>query len=476
MPVTSSIVANPGSVSHWFRQMYAVGDQRLVPRAGLTADRAADVCIVGAGYTGLWTAYYLLKADPSRSVVLLEAQVAGYGASGRNGGAVIAQFNGSRAYWSKRSSRDGVIAMEKAVQGAVDAVGDAVAAESIDCSYAKNGVVMIARTELEANRFRESVADDRRWGLGDADTRYLSSDEVRSRIAVDGAIGARFNSHCASIDPGRLVRGLADSVERLGATIYEGTRVVAIEPGRAVTADGHEVRAPIVVRATEAYTESLKTHRRLLVPVHTSMLVTEQIDVSLWEEIGWSGREALLAEHPFLHLQHTADRRITIGGDDNRVPYRYRSAPSRDTAAPPHVLAMYHAELIKLFPVLKDVRIEHSWQGVFAASREWAPSVWLDSSTGVAWGGGYVGEGVATSNLAGQTLADLILGRDTERTRLALVRPPARRWEPEPLRAIGSVGISWLRHRAEHNEVRTGRPSVLIRLADKAAGYTGHIG
>lgn len=472
----SSVLADPARVSHWFKQLYADGDERLVQRPALAESREADVCIVGAGYTGLWTAYALLRADPALAVVLLDAEVAGYGASGRNGGAVIAQFNGSREYWTKRGGRAGAMAMERAVRDAVAEVGAAVEREGIDCAYARNGVVMVARTPLEAQRFRATVDEDREWGWTPQDSRYLSGPEVLERIKVGGAIGARFNAHCASIHPGALVRGLADAVERLGATIYEGTRVTAIEPGVARTASGPTVRARTILRATEAYTESLETHKRVMVPVHTSMLVTEVLPDHVWAQIGWAGREALLAEHPFLHLQHTADHRITIGGDDNRVPYLYNSAPNPDEPAPGRVLSMYRRELVRLFPALRDVRIDHSWQGVFAAPRNWAPGVGIDRATGLAWAGGYVGEGVATSNLAGRTMADLILDRDTELTRLPFVGPPARKWEPEPLRAIGAAGIAVLRQIGDKAELRTGKPSRIVELGNRAAGYTGHIG
>jgi glycine/D-amino acid oxidase-like deaminating enzyme len=464
----------PGAISFWLKQMYTDAGAPLTPRAPLTTSRAADVCIVGAGYTGLWIALEVLRADPTRAVVLLEAEIAGYGASGRNGGAVIAQLNGSRAYWEQRGGRDGAVAMERAVQGSVDEVGTAVRREGIDCAFAKNGVVMVARSDLEAERFRASIEEDRAYGIGG--TAYLDAAEVGARVRVDGAVGARFNENCASIHPGRLVRGLADAVERLGGVIHEGTRVERIDPGVATTRRGLEVRAPIVVRATEAYTESLRSHRRTMVPVHTSMLATEPIDERVWEEIGWRGREALLAEHPFLHLQHTADGRITIGGDDNRVPYRFGSAPSPDTPTPERVARMYRAELVRLFPALRDVRIEHGWQGIFAAPRNWAPGVGLDRSTGIGWAGGYVGEGVAAANLAGRTMRDLILGHETELTTLPYVGAPARRWEPEPLRAVGAVAIAALRQFGDRREARTGRPSRIIELANSAAGFTGHIG
>ncbi|MFT3865163.1 MAG: FAD-dependent oxidoreductase [Solirubrobacterales bacterium] len=462
-------------ISHWFAQIY--GDDAKVPlRPCLEADREADVCIVGAGYTGLWTAYALKRAAPELDVVLVEAATAGFGASGRNGGAVIAQINGSRNYWAERGGRDGAIALERELQATVDEVGAAVARENIDCSFSKNGVVMAARTPLELERFRRSVEVDQTWGFGPKDVRMLDAAELAERMSIVGGLGARFTPHCASIHPGRLVRGLADAVERLGATIYEDSPVLRIEAGAAHTRNA-TVRAKYVMRATEAYTESVRGQERLIVPVHTSMLATEKVPDEIWAEIGWSGREALLAEHPFLHLQHTADGRITIGGDDNRIPYHWASKVKAIGAAPQKVAEMYRAELVRLFPALQAVKIEHTWQGVFGAPRNWAPSVGLDTATGLCWAGGYVGEGVAPANLAGRTMADLILGRDTNLTRLPWVeRGKLRRWEPEPLRAAGA-GIVWsMRALGDGVEKRTGKRSRVLELGNKLAGYGGHLG
>ncbi|HWI22905.1 MAG TPA: FAD-dependent oxidoreductase [Baekduia sp.] len=463
----------PEEVGHWFTNLYPEGVE-LTARPSLTGAREADVCIVGGGFTGLWTAYALRKADPSLDVVVLEARVAGYGASGRNGGAVVGMFQGSREHWTKRAGRDAAIAMERAVQDAIDRIGKTVDEEGIDCSFSKNGVLMVARSELELARLREQVEDDRAWGFGPEDCEIIGPDDVTSRIKVAGPLGARFSRHCASVDPGALVRGLADAVERAGVTIYEGTRVTRIEPGQAVTQLG-TVRAKTVVRATEAYTESIENRRRLLVPVRTSMLVTERLDERTWESIGWGNREALLAEHPFLHLQHTADHRITIGGDDNRVPYVSGSRPSAGSTSA-RVEKMYRKELVKLFPSLADVRIERTWQGVFGATRNWTPSVGVDRNTGLAWAGGYVGEGVAASNLAGRTLADLILQRETDLTRLPFVGEPLGRWEPEPLRTIGANAIWSLRTVGERLESRTGRANPIMDLANRIAGWRGRLG
>ncbi len=459
-------------ISHWLGQMYP--DAWPPQRPSLERDEEADVCIVGAGYGGLWTAYSLLVAEPSLRVVVLEAEIAGYGAAGRNGGAVIALAQGTRDQWAARAGGPlGAQAFERALFATVDEIGATLQHEGIDCSFNKAGVLEVARTPLELGHFRHQVERDRAWGFGEDDYSLLEADAVQARVKIDGALGARFTPHCASMNPGRLVRGLAEAVERRGGVIYEGTRVTRIDPSVARTARG-AVRARFVIRATEAYTESLETHRRLLVPIHTTMLATEPIPSDVWAAIGWAGREAVLAEHPFLHLQHTADGRITIGGDDNRIPYRYGSQPSPLGPGPEKTVAMYHAELVKLFPALRDVPIASSWQGVFAAPRSWMASVGLDRATGTGWVGGYVGEGVALSNLCGRTLADLILGRETELTRLPLVQEEwGRRWEPEPLRYAGSALIWAMRAAGGRKEVATDQPSRLIQLGNRLAGYQG---
>ncbi|GAA1633799.1 NAD(P)/FAD-dependent oxidoreductase [Georgenia ruanii] len=462
------------NISHWYAEMY--GDDGTIPlRDRLPGNIKADVAIVGAGYTGLWTAYELLRSDPGLKVVLLEARFAGYGPSGRNGGAVISQLVGSREFWTKRGGVAGAIAMERAVQAGVDEIGAVIEREQIDAKFAKAGVLMVARTPLEARSFRESVTEDREYGFDPDDTVYLDREQAAERIRVAGLLGAKYNSHSASHDPARLVRGLAEVVERLGGTIYEQTRVQSIAPHRAVTEHG-TVEARYVIRATEAYTRWLDGHERQIVPVHTTMIATEPIPESSWEEIGWYNRETVLAEHPFLHLQRTHDHRITIGGDDPRVPYYSGSKTSFDKEPPRELQQHYYRQLMKLFPSLHGVKIAHAWAGVFGAPRDWAPSVGVDHKTGLGWGGGYVGEGVVPSNMAGRTLRDLILQQDTEMTALPWVRRHPRNWEPEPLRTVGAQVIFRGRVLGEANEERSGKPSRLLQVANRVAGFSGHLG
>jgi glycine/D-amino acid oxidase-like deaminating enzyme len=437
------------------------------PRAPLAGPVEADVCIVGAGYTGLWTAYELRRADPSLRVVVLEAETAGFGASGRNGGWVQGELAGSRARWARGlRGHAGVVALDRAIQATVDEVGRVAEAEGIACDFVKGGSLYVAQTPLELTRVRASVEEDRAWGI--EDTVLLDRAAAAERVAVDRVLGARFSPHCARVQPAKLARGLAGAAERAGATIHERTRVTGIEPGIAHTAAGG-VRARFVVRATEGYTTHLAGRRRALVPMNSSMIITEPLDAATWDTLGWSRAETMQdGQHRYVYLQRTADGRIAIGG--RGVPYRFGSRTDREDPLPAVTARELRARLLELFPGLRDVRIDAGWAGVLGVPRDWSPAVGLDRATGLAWAGGYVGEGVAAANLAGRTLRDLILGRETDLTTLPWVGPPARAWEPEPLRWLGVRGVHALLRAADRRERRTGRPALAARVADFVAG------
>ena len=208
------------------------------PRPALPGDRDADVAIVGAGFTGLWTAYYLSRADPSLRIVVLEREVAGFGASGRNGGWCSALFPASMDWLASRHGRGAALAQHRAMQGSVDEVGAAAAREGIECSWAKGGTVVLARTPVQLERARQEVANARRWGLGADDLELLGADEARERLGASDALGATYTPHCAAINPARLVRGLARTVERLGVTVHESTPVLRIDPGTVTSRPG----------------------------------------------------------------------------------------------------------------------------------------------------------------------------------------------------------------------------------------------
>jgi len=429
----------------------------LAPAASLQSDTEADVAIAGAGLTGLWTAYYLNQADPGLRIVLCESEIAGFGASGRNGGWCSALFPASLTKLERMAGRESAIAMYRAMQQTVDEVGKVAAAEGIDCHWCKGGTIQFARSPSQLHRAKEEVGEARLYGFDDADIRLLSAAEAREVGEVTGLLGGVFTPHCAAIHPARLARGLADVLRRRGAVIYERTEVRRIEPGRLITS-GCTVRARHVIRATEGYTPRLPGYQRAVVPVYSLVIATAPLPESVWAQIGLATRPTFAdLRHLIIYGQRTADGRLVFGG--RGAPYHFGSAVQPSFDRVPSVFAALRRTLIELFPVLSDVAVTHTWGGPIGIARDWCASVGLDSSSGIGWAGGYVGDGLSTTNLAGRTLADLITGADTEITRLPWVGHKSPEWEPEPLRWLGvNAGLHMMTW-ADHAEARTGRPS-----------------
>ena len=443
------------------------GDE-LTPRSALPGDRDVDVAIVGAGYTGLWTAYYLAEADPSLRVAVLEAQIAGYGASGRNGGWCSALFPASKAKVARAHNREGAVALQRALYATVDEVGRVAAVEGLDIDWAKGGTAVLATAPSHVERLRAEIAEERAWGFGEEDARWLDADEAAATVGAVGVLGAAYTPHCAAIHPAKLVRGLASAVERRGAAVYEQTPVTSIAPGLVRTARG-TVRADVVVRATEGYTPRLAGHRRVLAPVYSLVIATEPLPAAFWDQVGWRRRETVSdGRHLIIYAQRTADDRIVFGG--RGAPYHFGSRVRPGFDRDPGVFAELERILHELFPGTRDARITHRWGGPLGVPRDWHASVGLDRTTGLAWAGGYVGDGVGPTNLAGRTLTDLIIGNDTALTRLPWVGHRSRRWEPEPLRWLGINAGLRLVSSADRAEERTGRPSRRAGLMDRLLG------
>jgi len=454
-----------GGVSFWWNQL---GPPPR--RSPLSGDVDADVCIVGAGLTGLWTAYYLLRAQPDLRVVLVEREFAGFGASGRNGGWLSAELSGPPERYAAASGRQAVLGLVRAMRHGVDEVIAVATAEGIDADIDKQGVLFVARNRAQLARLDAEVAHERAWGAGPDDFRRLERDETDALVRVEGALAGGFTPHGARVHPARLVLGLAAAVERRGATIYEGTTVTRIAQGAAHT-DRGVVRAPFVLRCLEGFTAGLPGHRRAWLPMNSSMIVTEPMPQVLHERLGWTGSTVLGDfAHAYVYAQRTADDRIAIGG--RGVPYRFGSRTDdrgRTQAATVDALTgLLHA----MFPAATEVPVAHAWCGVLGVPRDWCATVDVDHRTGLGLAGGYVGSGLTTTNVAGRTLADLVLRRDTELTRLPWVGRRVRQWEPEPLRWLGVQAMYALYRAADRREQERDLPrtSRLARAADAITG------
>ncbi len=444
------------------RSLWSDTGSPSLPRPPLDGDATVDVVIVGAGYSGLWTALTLRRLEPSLSVLVVEAQHVGFGASGRNGGWCSGQFPVGVGEMAVRFGRAPALSMATALAAAVRDVGAQCSSEGIDAEFVAVGTVTAARTPRQLRDAEAEVELAHASGLGDGDVRLLSADEASRLVGASRTLGGVYSPHCAALHPQRLVHGLALAAERHGARIVEHTRVERIEPF-VVTTDRGTIRASIVVRATEGWTPELPGLRRRVVPVYSLMIATRVLTEAEWERVHWPSRITFSDGRTMVvYGQRTADGRIAFGG--RGAPYRSGSRvhPSMENNAAVH--RSLEEALVDLFPSLRGVEITHRWGGPLGIHRDWMPSVGLDRSTGLAWLGGYVGDGVAAANLAGRTAAELIVGRETERTSLPWVNHRSRAWEPEPLRTIGVRGGQWLAASIDRADSRRSGASVRRRL------------
>ena len=431
----------------------------LTPRAPLPGDTDVDVAIIGGGLTGLWTAYYLTEIDPTLTIAVLEKEIAGFGASGRNGGWCSALFPASTSALERRHGLEQALAMRRAMIATVDEVGRVAASERIDCDFVKGGTVSFARGEVQLASARAEVASAASYGV----------DELRMSPAgaAQGSLASVVDPACARLHPAKLVRGLARVVEARGVRIFEQTTVTAWQTGRVDTNRG-TVTAEHVVVALEGYGATAGQSKRRVLPLYSLMIATEPLSDATWDAIGIGhGQTFADYRHLIIYGQRTADNRFAFGGRGAR--YHWGSAISDSYDRVPRVFEHLRNALDELFPQAGGVRVSHTWGGPLGVPRDWHASVTF--ADGIATAVGYVGDGLSTTNLAGRTLADLITGRSSALTALPWVNHHSPDWEPEPLRFIGSnLGLA-ATGLADAEERLTRRSSIAARLT---APLTGH--
>ena len=427
------------TISLWMDQL----EEPLLPRPALEHDLDVDVAIIGAGYTGLWTAYYLKRQAPELSIAIIEAQMAGFGASGRNGGWLMGNLLGEDRLLAglPAERRRGSFDLLHSIPDEVEIV---IEREGIDCDYRKGGVLYCAARYPEQEHSLRSYLDGLyAQGLNEADYRWLSPEQLNQQIRLARPYGAIYAPHCATIHPAKLVRGLARTVERMGVKIYENSPVTAWQSGSLSTAKA-SVRSRWVVPAVEGYAATLAPLGRYQLPVQSLLVATEPLSAATWESIGLERGQAFSeSSRQVTYGQRTADNRLVFGA---RGGYQFGGKLRHDFDLTRSEVGLRRYLFGELFPQLKDVQITHSWGGNLGMSRRFKPHMLCDQRTGIALSGGYGGEGVGASNLGGRTLADLILGRDSDLIRQPWVIPQGGldalcAWEPEPLRWLGYNAI-----------------------------------
>lgn len=396
-------------------------------RPALSGDCTADVTIVGAGYSGLWLAYWLTRRRPDLGVIVVERDHVGFGASGRNGGWVSALLPVSLSTLARSLDDEAVVALQSEMFAAVRDIGQVCRQESIDCEYRLGGSISLVRNGAQRHRALVDLDDYRRFGFAHH-IRLLDRDETRRRIASESE--SVFRPDCAVIHPRRLVDGLAECVEKRGVRIVESTSALDIMRGEVIT-DRGRIGSRWIVDCREAF--GARTSGRRIVPIQSHMIATQPLSDETWTEIGLDEHETFTDHrHQLVYGQRTADGRLAFGG--RGVGYRFGSRIRPSDSRHQGVHADLHRSLVELFPILGDCEITHRWGGSLAAPRDWTWTVDLDPSTGIGVTGGYVGDGVTSAFVAGRAMADAIVDGDSN---FPLFGHRSRRWEPEPLRWIG---------------------------------------
>jgi glycine/D-amino acid oxidase-like deaminating enzyme len=451
--VTSRPVgAETESVSYW---LDSLGPIQV--RDPLDGDLEVDVAVVGAGFTGLWTAYELQRREPGLRIAILESKFAGFGASGRNGSWCVPELNASLELLSSRFGRDRALALHRALLATPAEVERSLKEEGIEAEFSRSGVLKVARGRYQLPLLKAELRSYEEMGVGD-EYSWLDRAGARDRLEVAGVEAALFTANGATLHPAKAVRGLAEAVERRGATIYEGTRVVGVQKGSPVRVetDRGQLRAKVAVLALEGYLAQLPGYRRRVLPLYSLISITEPLSETDLASVNWTERMCVGSMRLSVdYFARTADGRILVGGRGAPYSYGSRILNSREHHAATH--AKLQRMFRDWFPGLSAVRFSQSWGGVLGMPRDWIPQFGFQPETGLAFAYGYTGHGVATTNLAGRTLADLITGRESELTSLPLVGHRSRDWEPEPLRWIGVRYVQAALGRLDDRGERTGR-------------------
>ena len=421
-----------GALSYWHDTApMRAASRRIEPGAWF------DVAILGAGYTGLWTAHHLLERDPSLQVALIEKEEVGFGASGRNGGFAMTKIGHSLHQMTRDHGVEQTLAVHEAAEGAVQGLAATVDREGIDCELRYGGLLTVATNDAQARKLgRELDAVDR---LGLKTIRAMGGEEVQASVHSPTYRMALSEEHCAVLHPAKLARGLADSVVRKGAALFERAgSATLVDEGNRVRVD--TVSGPIYAKqaviATNAWTARNPAFSRWLIPMYTYIIATEPLSEATWAEIGWDGSEGIEDKRVHLHYyRRTLDGRILWGGRDNTATFNNAIGTRYDRNE--HIFGLLQASFAATFPQLSDVRFTHAWGGPIALTPDFLPR-FGSTSARVHYGFGYCGHGVGPSYLGGEILRDLACGEETERTGLLFVRKHGGRYPVEPIRYVGA--------------------------------------
>jgi glycine/D-amino acid oxidase-like deaminating enzyme len=430
----------------------------------ITSNQSYEVVIVGAGYSGLWSAHHLQNLNPSLSIAILDARQPGFGASGRNGGWCSAFSPMSLQAVAATSNKQGAIDLQNALVTSVDEIGAHIVKSNIECGWHKGGTLSFASNHLQLEKIRENIAMSRDFGFDDSFIDYLTPDQSKARVRIPDSLGASYSPHCAALQPAQLVDGLVKQLRSRNVQFFGSSRVSNITSHR-VSVDTPKgsvfIDAKWIIRATEGFTARMKQYRRDVAPLYSYMIATEPLSDKQWSEIGWTNRETVSdGRNLVIYAQRTADGRIAFGG--RGAPYKFASRIGSSFDNNQKIHSLIEKSMREMFPSIDHVAITHRWGGALGVHRDWFASARIDHNSHIATLGGYVGDGVAFSYVAAKEVAHSITGTPLDHHPLPIVNHVSRRWEPEPFRYIGINSILRLTEQADETEKRTGRRNRLV--------------
>lgn len=411
---------------------YWLGSSSYEESPPLDGSTMVDVAVVGGGFCGLSTAYYLKRAEPSLRVAVLEDKVVGYGASGRNAGFAMTLMGFTLSLTALRFGKEKAKQAHDFAHRAVDHIGQMVDAHGIDCEYEKTGLLTVALNPAQEKRLQDEIELAEKIGI--RGLRWIKRADLSAEVRSPTYFGARHEDQCALINPAKYVRGLKDAAIEAGVEVYERTPASSLHTDATLRVDTPRgiVEAEKVVLATNAFSGRFPQLRNKQFPVFTYIILTEPLSDAQLADIGWGARQGIEDARNMIHYYRlTTDNRILFGGSDAR--YYFRGALDRDLN--PAVFRRLKRDLRRTFPSLREARIEHQWGGPVSVTADFFPAMgYAGKDRRIAYALGCVGHGVAMMNMAGQVLRDLVLEQQTELTDLFFVNRSIIPLPPEPLR------------------------------------------
>jgi glycine/D-amino acid oxidase-like deaminating enzyme len=424
------------------------------PNAPVQGDLEVDVAIIGGGFTGLSTAYFLRKAEPTMKVAVLEGEVVGYGASGRNGGFAMTLFGLEPAVTAMLFGKQRTVDAHHYCERSVDLVRDLIREHNIQSDFEYSGFLRLATTEGYVKRIHHDL--DLLTSQGVTGLEWIDKDKARDEVNSPLVLGAWKEARCGILNPAKQVREMKRVAQEVGAVVYEQSPVIEIRRGAkfSLKTPGGIVTAGKILFATNAYSHLIPEIWNKQVPAFTHMVITEPLTGSQMDSIGWKNRQGLEDARNMVHyLRLTVDNRLAMGGSD--VTLAYGRDMERDLNE--KTFTQLENDTVELFPGLKGVKFTFRWGGPVSVTMQMAPAIGMVGDTRAWYSLGCVGHGVAPTHLNGQTLADLLLERQTDLTSIWFVNRNPVVWPPEPLRWVVSEALlgylhteDWWYERGQH--------------------------